>query len=71
MTFTEFEGKKECYRNNRGPSSSAARIPNNENIDDIDYNPINPIINHGNIVDHNLPASLPAVAVCSDEVRQF
>ena len=27
MTFREFEGKKCCYRNNRGPSSFAARSP--------------------------------------------
>ena len=30
MTFTEFEGKKKRYRNNRGPSSFAARTPNDD-----------------------------------------
>ena len=28
MTFTEFEGEKKRYRNNREPSSFAARTPN-------------------------------------------
>jgi hypothetical protein len=31
MTFTEFEGGKKRYRNNRGPSSFAARTPNKSN----------------------------------------